>query len=413
MKLGNGGASEPPLLLGGPAALTTQDEIGEIRSQAHQSYLAGDFHGALQSQVALVNSNRRSGELTPHDFRFLALCYQSIGDLRQAYIAWREAHSLDPDDAVTKSNLALVAAKCGKVDEAINLAEDSVKRRPDDANCWTVLANVYFHAGHLEEARQAGLQSLKISDRSASNMACLSHVKVPPFETADCRRNVIAYSLWGTKPRYLIGAERNASLAPSIYEGWSCRFYVDDSVPADSRRRLIDLGADLVMMPRPRTAFAGLFWRFLVANDPGVDRYLVRDADSIVNVQERVAVDDWISSGRHFHVMRDFWTHTAVMFAGLWGGVRGALPPLDPLIKQFLAESCEYPERTLDQQFLRSAIWPIVRQSALVHDSIFRFGGAVEFPRHGRRASGRHVGQNDASERLQRGHELRAPEVSF
>lgn len=394
--------------------MTSHDKIAEIRKQAHQSYLVGDFHGSLQSQVALVNHNRRSGELTAHDFRFLALCYQAVGDVRQAYIAWGEAHSLDPDDAVTKSNLALAAAKCGKVDEAINLADESVKRRPGDANCWTILANIRFHAGHFEEARQAGLQSLQINDRSANNADCPSlRVDVPPFETLDRRRNVIAYSLWGTKERYLVGAERNATLAPSIYEGWSCRFYMDDSVPVDTRHRLIDLGADLVMMPRPGTAFAGLFWRFLVANDAAVDRYLIRDADSIVNVQERVAVDEWISSGRHFHVMRDFWTHTAVMFAGLWGGVRGALPPLDPLIKQFLVEAREYPERTLDQQFLRKVIWPIVRQSALVHDSIFRFGGAVEFPRFGRRASGRHVGQNDASERLQIGQELRGPDVSF
>ncbi|UVO39391.1 tetratricopeptide repeat protein [Bradyrhizobium arachidis] len=386
-------------------------ESSELRAKAHRFYIAGDFQRALESLVIVVNGNRRSGEA--HDFRLLALCYQAVGDLKQAYMAWRDAHAFEPDDAITKSNLALIAAKVGKADEAVKLAEEAVKARPDDANCWTILANVQFRLGRFEEARQAGLRSLKIKDESTGPSRHPIHVKVPPFETTDPRRNVIAYSLWGTNDRYLIGAERNAMVAPLIYEGWSCRFYVDDTVPPQSRRRLLDLGADLVMMPRPNMAFAGLFWRFLVANDSTVDRYLVRDADSIVNVRERVAVDDWIASGRHFHVMRDFWTHTGVMLAGLWGGVRGALPPLVPFIETFLADNREYPERTLDQRFLREAIWPIVRQSALVHDSVFRFGGAIDFPPFGRRALGCHVGQNDASGPKSSGRELPAAGVGF
>ncbi|MBR0786908.1 tetratricopeptide repeat protein [Bradyrhizobium iriomotense] len=393
--------------------LATHPENSELRAEAHRFYISGDFQRALESQIMLVNGNRRSGELTSHDFRVLALCYQAVGDIKQAYMAWRDAHAFEPGDAVTKSNLALIAAKFGKADEAVRLAEEAVNARPDDANCWTILANVQFRLGRLEEARQAGLRSLKIKDEATGPARHSIRVEVPPFGTTDPKRNVIAYSLWGNNDRYLIGAERNAMAAPFIYEGWSCRFYVDDSVPPQRRQRLIDLGADIVMMPRPNVAFAGLFWRFLVANDPTVDRYLVRDADSIVNARERVAVDDWIASGRHFHVMRDFWTHTGVMLAGLWGGVRGALPPLVPLIETFLSDNHEYPERTLDQRFLREAIWPIVRQSALVHDSVFRFGGAVDFPPFGRRASGCHVGQNDALEPKSGGRELPAPDVGF
>ena len=33
----------------------------------------------------------------------------------------------------------------------------------------------------------------------------------------------------------------------------------------------------------------GLFWRFLVEDDPEVDLYLVRDADAVMNVKERWA----------------------------------------------------------------------------------------------------------------------------
>src|SRR5262249_6512034 len=189
------------------------------------------------------------------------------------------ALGLEPDDAVAKANLALSAAKYGRNDEAVVIAEQAVNHRPDDANFWTILANAYFYAGRLEEARQAGLRSLEIKDRSVPALPVdFSRVAVPPFDTSDRRRNVIAFSLWGNKARYLAGAERNALGVPLIYEGWCARFYLDDSVPSLVRERLIRLGADLVPMRRPKTAYSGLFWRFLVADDPEVDRYLIRDA---------------------------------------------------------------------------------------------------------------------------------------
>ena len=47
---------------------------------------------------------------------------------------------------------------------------------------------------------------------------------------AEDRRRIIAFSLWGSNPRYLRGALHNALLAPSIFPDWTCRFYVDSSV---------------------------------------------------------------------------------------------------------------------------------------------------------------------------------------
>ena len=180
------------------------------------------------------------------------------------------------------------------------------------------------------------------------------------------------------------------------YEGWTCRFYIDDGVPQETHRRLLDAGADIVLMPRAAVAFAGLFWRFLVADDRTVDRYLIRDADAIVSVQERIAVDEWIASGRHFHIMRCAWTHTEPMLAGLWGGVRGALPPMAEAIAAFRAQHSAgrgWAERTVDQRFLRNAVWPVVRQSVHAHDPIYRYGGASDFPPLGRRPGGRRIGQ--------------------
>jgi hypothetical protein len=40
--------------------------------------------------------------------------------------------------------------------------------------------------------------------------------------------------------------------------------------------------------------------------------------------------------------------------------------------------------RTADQEFLREALWPSIRQSVLTHDSQFAFGEACDFPAAGR-----------------------------
>jgi tetratricopeptide (TPR) repeat protein len=373
---------------------TTPDDL---RRSARTAFDRGDFEAALRAQIELVNAHRSSGALSADDFRFLFHCFYARGDHRQAYAAIREAVEREPENLDSRLNLAAAATLTGRNDEALALTEAAARARPDDANILTLLAQNYQLAGRTEEARRAGLRSLALKDRAAPEVEFpLADVPVPPFDATRPERNVIAISLWGDAARYLVGAERNAQVAPVVYEGWTCRFYTDDSVPPAPRDRLLAAGADVVLMPRPSVAFAGLFWRFLVADDPDVDRYLIRDADAILNVQERVAVDDWIASGRHFHVMRDAWTHTEPMLAGLWGGVRGALPPMAASVAAFRTRSRDgrgWAERTIDQRFLREAVWPIVRKSVHAHDSIYRYGGAVDFPPLGRRPPGRRVGQ--------------------
>ena len=141
----------------------------------------------------------------------------------------------------------------------------------------------------------------------------------------------------------------------------------------------------------------GTFWRFLVADDAQIDRFLMRDEESILNICERVAVDAWIESNRHFHVMRDFYTHSELVLAGLWGGVRGALPSMHNLIKEWLKgrKTVVYNQTTIDQIFLREKIWRIIQHSVLAHDSVFDFGDKVDFPSLGTLPPWKHVGQDD------------------
>jgi hypothetical protein len=119
---------------------------------------------------------------------------------------------------------------------------------------------------------------------------------------------------------------------------------------------------------------------------------VLRDADSLINVRERVAVDAWLDSGRHFHVMRDHYDHAELVLAGMWGGVRGALPPLVPAIRAWFAGARHVVGHTAGQESLRQVLWPTIRQSVLTHDSQFDFGEHADFPAVGRLPPGWWVG---------------------
>jgi len=140
----------------------------------------------------------------------------------------------------------------------------------------------------------------------------------------------------------------------------------------------------------------GLFWRFLVEDDPEVDLYLVRDADAVMNVKERWAVADWLGSGKAFHLMRDSPQHSELILAGLWGAHRGNIGGMRARIESAVAAGRAIGNYiNHDQHFLRAEIWPIARNSVKIHDDYFGFMSPTRFSPDFRLPRRLHVGQND------------------
>lgn len=186
------------------------------------------------------------------------------------------------------------------------------------------------------------------------------------------RTGVIAMSLFGSNGKYLQGALENAVLVRHVYPGWVLRFYVDDTVNAGVLGRLRDMGSEVVMMPRAGGdhGMAGLFWRFGVADDLGFARWMVRDADSRLNVRERGMVDEWMDSGLAFHTVRDHPFHRRPIMGCAFGGVRGAIGMGE--IMGAWTKKGAYGD---DEEMLAKVVWPLVRERTLVHDA---FGAAGE-----------------------------------
>lgn len=347
---------------------------------------------------------------TPHvsDSQALSL-EEQLQSLSQSFMAlsaagrWSEALQINaralawlPKHPGILGDAGLCHLRLGALDSARACYSQAAQLEPGNPNLWDGLAEVCGHQGDTAGLRHAGLKALELKHAQTLGDPGRPLPMCRPL-SADRRRHVIAFSLFGGLPRYCEAALLNVQEAARLLPQWVCRFYVDDSVPAHVRHRLHAAGAQVVEMGQAQAAgLHPLMWRFLAVADPEVDRFLMRDADSLISTREQAAVQAWLDSGRAFHLMRDYFTHTELLLAGMWGGCTGAWPDIREQMATFLSRGHYLSVRVADQHFLRHHIWPTVRQSLLAHDPVFGFMQAEDFPAHAPHGLGEdfHVGCN-------------------
>ena len=290
-------------------------------------------------------------------------------------------------------NLGVCLSVSGQYDKAVNLWQHFLKSHPESYLAFDSLTNCYHKLGFDDKASYAGTRALMLKDLAHCSYSGNWSLPKTKLEKSNLltQKNVIAFSLWGENPRYLRGAIDNLLSASTIYPGWILRFYLDDTVPMQIHNTLLTLGAEVNVEPPGQNNLERLAWRFKVANDLSVSRFLVRDVDSVINLREKLAVDEWISSNLYFHVMRDWWTHTDLILAGMWGGVSGVLPPLEQMLRRYKSSAMDTPN--IDQWFLRDKVWAYIRGSCFVHDRCFSSLESKPWP--GPEPEGnKHVGQD-------------------
>ena len=269
----------------------TQKEAGPSRLKARDAFCQGDIAAAIATQRALIDATRQDPH--PGDYLFLASMLSASRDHKAVRHLMLEGHGIWPEEPSFVGGIGLSEAHLRRWPEAIQWLDRAITLTPTDANLHDCMARVCGELGDLEGAREHGETSLTLKDAATAKMApavALADVPVPPFRPDTQERNVIAFSLFGDKERYCTAALENARIAPQIYPGWQCRFYCDMTVPAPVRSGLQAAGVQIVLKSGQQRLYEGLFWRFHVANDPNVDRYLVRDCDSLVNPREARAV---------------------------------------------------------------------------------------------------------------------------
>jgi protein O-GlcNAc transferase len=176
---------------------------------------------------------------------------------------------------------------------------------------------------------------------------------------------IVSYSLWGDNPKYTIGAIKNAEQVNIYYPGWISRFYCGKSVPNNIILDLKSIPNTEIIQMEDDGDWKSMFWRFYSADSDDV--CISRDTDSRISYREKKAVDEWLSSDKDFHIMRDHQWHGHAILGGMWGCRNGILKGIKNMINNFDKNNCYQ----IDQDFLKSIVYPIIRNNCLVHDEFF------------------------------------------
>jgi hypothetical protein len=325
----------------------------------------------------------------------LATCLKNASLLDRAHDVYLSLVRQHPDFAMGWRMFGVFLKNIKCFAEAVPVLTRSLEIE-DDTETRNTLVVCLFKVGQYEQAKQAGLQNLVLKDKLTTesfDRTKLNKITLGPpprpFNPKTPHRNIISFALWGDNPVYVHGAIVNARIAPHIYYGWKTRFYCDPNVPADAIEELRRAGAQIIIMDDPAMAAMRPMWRFFVSDDRDVDWFICRDADCRLNCQELLAVDEWLRSGKSFHVMRDHIYHMELMLAGMWGGGARVFPDL---VARIRAASKYHNNRFGDQAFLMHEIWPVIKNDLMTHDSCYGFHNARDFPSQYRLPDPVHVG---------------------
>jgi len=186
---------------------------------------------------------------------------------------------------------------------------------------------------------------------------------------------VLSFSLYGDNPIYTIGCIKNAILHKSILSEWEMWVYHNDTVPTQILEELKDNGVKLINTKDNR-GFVGSMWRFLPSSEEGVDYFVSRDCDSRISERDEISINQWIESGKDFHIIRDHPVgHAWPMNAGMWGCRNGAIPNMTNIMEEYITKYPRYDDKSLDQCFLRDVIHRIAVTSLFLNDVYYNYEG--------------------------------------
>jgi hypothetical protein len=188
-------------------------------------------------------------------------------------------------------------------------------------------------------------------------------------------KRIVSFSLWGDIPRYTIGAIKNAKLAKLFYPGFECWFYVHkETVPDHIIDELIACDNVRVIIRHGNLDELGpMMWRFESIDDPDVEVNISRDTDTRILLREKLAVDEWLNSGKTFHIMRDHPHHmnpNTLIMGGMFGTRK-----IDSILswkENIYSSKLNDKGRALynkDQDFLNTYIYPLIDSDCVIHSS--------------------------------------------
>ena len=347
------------------------------------------LYGRFSEAVSLAEKLLADDPENYAGWRVLYEANMGAGDFRSALDAIERAITLKPDNSNYQKLKAFCQKEIGDYRSATPVLEKLHVEFAADTAIIDALKVCHYKLGNTELAIKYGALKLQTMVKRADQE---DHAGLDDPEPQNREKMVVAFSLWGRKLRYCFGAMINARLVNNMLPNWVARFYIGEDVPDFVVKDLRATGAEIVLEKHIAPSIPNYMWRFLIADDSDVARYICRDTDSRISAKELAAVDEWVKSPFMFHIIRDHIFHNDLILAGLWGGVPHKDLPMSDLIEDFQRMHRDDRRYGVDQAFLGTRVWPLIRQSTLSHDSYYAIGETRLFPCGERGDEQNHVG---------------------
>lgn len=193
--------------------------------------------------------------------------------------------------------------------------------------------------------------------------------------TIKCKK-FISYSLYGKNPKYTSGMIKNCEVRNEFYPEFDFLIYYDSTVPSNIIDTISNFtGIHLIKMSTGGDELSAtkMMWRFeeFFSNEPKI--VLSRDADSLLNIKERLAVEEWLRSDNHFHIMRDHPWHTSSIMGGMCGirvtndwNLSALQKPYSNIFRDVRNKNTSW---GFDQNFLNTYVYPVIKNTSTKHCS--------------------------------------------
>ena len=164
---------------------------------------------------------------------------------------------------------------------------------------------------------------------------------------------------------------QNIQLIGKHYPGWKVYIYISPDVDQGFIQQ-ISAYSNVVIKPTGKMGVINRLERLFAIDDPNVETMFVRDADSRVHWKDRWAINDFLSKPWFVaHSIRDHPEHKARMLAGMFGMQKTAGVGVKALFDMYSKNPIDlgYGNNGIDQSFLGSYIYPVVKPRLLAHCS--------------------------------------------
>lgn len=191
-------------------------------------------------------------------------------------------------------------------------------------------------------------------------------------------KKVLTFSLWGKDKKYLIGAIKNAKLAQKFYPNFECWFYIHKpTVPLDIIQQLMEIkNTKIIFKNTDLLNSKPMCWRFEAIDNDDVEVMLPRDTDTRIFLREKLAVDEWLNSGKLLHIMRDHEKyHNHKIFGGMFGTKK--IPKIKSWKKIINSINQKTRKRMYDLDVLLKILKHVNNRDILVHTTAKKFKGEI------------------------------------